>query len=432
MDTWRCASRGCATRGYDGLKTCYNFRYNEFGQMTEIALGNLTPRRIGGFNPETGEFDQTQGGLTRDVGNRHVLKSYEYHPVDRLLTSRAYANGHRVYYGYDFLRRVTERRHSDGTRFTYSYTGDGQLHSIRDYAPNSATPRRSYEYIHDTLGRLINFTERDGNDTVLQHGSHSFDDAGRLSGFHYAIPGVTPAGGRSNAFQFHPGTGNLTRMDVATGDDWRLEYTYDNLQRLRSRQLIYERYATRLPWETRYAYWSRGGTTSSMQVRWMTHQIGGESLSFEYEYDNIGQIAQWWDMDRDIMHEYQYDAQNQLVEERITQGGGNQRPVFHHEFHYIYDTFGNIRERSHTTYFPEYIERVMRFSYDYDLWPDLLTAVNGREITYDHSGNPTAWHDGRRFTWERGRQLTRAQGNGLDVTFEYDVNGIRTGKSVHQ
>ena len=78
----------------------------------------------------------------------------------------------------------------------------------------------------------------------------------------------------------------------------------------------------------------------------------------------------------------------------------------------------------------------MTFSYDYDLWPDLLTAVNGRPIMYDRSGNPALWHDGREFTWERGRQLTHIQPGEasppdvLEVEFEYDVNGIRTRKIV--
>ena len=75
-----------------------------------------------------------------------------------------------------------------------------------------------------------------------------------------------------------------------------------------------------------------------------------------------------------------------------------------------------------------------RFYYDNPLWPDLLTAVNGNPITYDQSGNPTRWHDGTEFTWANGRQLVRAQNTrtGLDVSFTYDENGIRTGKLLNR
>jgi len=234
-------------------------------------------------------------------------------------------------------------------------------------------------------------------------------------------------------------------MYLATGDHWLLDYTYDNLQRLRSRRLF-----GGIRWETLYAYRRQGtstSTTSTMQIRYMTQEVGcagtdceergctrnncaemlHDVLRFRYLYDNIGQITEWVDPVNDAVHEYEYDAQNQLVAETII---GDRH---HHEFTYHYDTFGNIRERRywnrppHTAPSPT---RTMTFSYDYDLWPDLLTAVNGRQITYDQSGNPTRWHDGRQFTWERGRQLTHAQGNGLDVEFEYDVNGIRTEKIV--
>jgi len=75
-----------------------------------------------------------------------------------------------------------------------------------------------------------------------------------------------------------------------------------------------------------------------------------------------------------------------------------------------------------------------RLYYDNPLWPDLLTAVNGNAITYDQSGNPTRWHDGTEFTWANGRQLVRAQNTrtGLDVSFTYDENGIRTGKLLNR
>ncbi len=34
-------------------------------------------------------------------------------------------------------------------------------------------------------------------------------------------------------------------------------------------------------------------------------------------------------------------------------------------------------------------------------------------------------------TWEKGRRLSTISGNGLDVSYKYDVNGIRTEKRVN-
>ena len=331
-------------------------------------------------------------------------------------------------YAYDFLRRVTKVEHCDGTRFTYSYTGDGQLHEIREYTRDVDTfvLRRSYEYTYDILGRLVNFVERDGTGTIVQHGNHSFDDAGRMTDFRYTIPGVMPAAGvseRNNAFRFDADTGNLDRMYLATGEHWRLNYTYDNLQRLYNRRLT-----GGILWETGYQYRTQQGTTSTLQVEQLTHQIGNSTLQFEYEYDSIGQITWWRDPVNNLGHFYDYDGQNQLVEERL----GEVRN-YQHTFRYSYDTFGNIRQRQHwdgpsTSVRPT----ITTFSYGNATWPDLLTAVNGNPITHDYSGNPTQWHDGRRFTWERGRELVSVHdriGN-LYATFEYDVNGIRTRKTV--
>ena len=44
------------------------------------------------------------------------------------------------------------------------------------------------EYNYDALGHLINFTERAGDDRILQVGHSSYDEAGRLSQFTYQLP----------------------------------------------------------------------------------------------------------------------------------------------------------------------------------------------------------------------------------------------------
>lgn len=251
---------------------------------------------------------------------------------------------------------------------------------------------------------------------------------------HYGIPSISATHRRSTEFRFDADTGNLTRMGLASGENRNLEFTYDNLQRLRSRQLSHgeDVLLLSLRWETLYGYRQRDADTTSLQVEWLTHLIGAEELRFRYEYDSIGQIKEWSDPVHGATHGYEYDGQNQLTREEIARGGDP------HLFTYSYDTFGNIRERRHWRG-PSHIVRSqdMRFSYDNGLWPDQLTgvSVNGgptRHIEYDESGNPLEWHDGRRFTWERGRQLARIQGiaNQPDVEFEYDVNGIRTSKRV--
>ncbi|MGY0374231.1 RHS repeat-associated core domain-containing protein [Clostridium sp. JNZ J1-5] len=50
--------------------------------------------------------------------------------------------------------------------------------------------------------------------------------------------------------------------------------------------------------------------------------------------------------------------------------------------------------------------------------------------TYDAIGNPLTY-DGYTFTWEQGRQLLGINGNGKDISFKYNVDGIRTEKTVN-
>ena len=63
---------------------------------------------------------------------------------------------------------------------------------------------------------------------------------------------------------------------------------------------------------------------------------------------------------------------------------------------------------------------------------DLLTAYDGKSITYDAIGNPTNWYNGTSwtFTWQNGRQLGRAASSGTTAGYTYDVAGIRDSKTV--
>ena len=92
---------------------------------------------------------------------------------------------------------------------------------------------------------------------------------------------------------------------------------------------------------------------------------------------------------------------------------------------YTYDTYGNIRSvsgaASHT------------YTYGDSNWLDLLTAYDGKSITYDAIGNPNVWHNGTgdwNLSWANGRQLTKATKGSHIVSYTYDLAGIRDSKTV--
>ena len=63
-------------------------------------------------------------------------------------------------------------------------------------------------------------------------------------------------------------------------------------------------------------------------------------------------------------------------------------------------------------------------------WPDLLTAFNGKSITYDAIGNPLS--DGTwTYAWQHGRQLASMSKSGSSITYGYNADGKRISKTVN-
>ena len=63
-------------------------------------------------------------------------------------------------------------------------------------------------------------------------------------------------------------------------------------------------------------------------------------------------------------------------------------------------------------------------------WPDLLTAFNGKSITYDAIGNPLS--DGTwTYSWQHGRQLASMSASGSSIVYGYNADGKRISKTVN-
>ena len=86
------------------------------------------------------------------------------------------------------------------------------------------------------------------------------------------------------------------------------------------------------------------------------------------------------------------------------------------------------------------------FGYTNPSWPDLLTSVTANGTTKDvlyegqsqtsdlpSSGNPITYYNGKdyTFTWTKGRQLASATVDGKQISYTYDMSGVRTSKTVN-
>lgn len=74
--------------------------------------------------------------------------------------------------------------------------------------------------------------------------------------------------------------------------------------------------------------------------------------------------------------------------------------------------------------------KTVNYGYDDTNWRDKLTSYDGQAITYDEIGNPLSYR-GYTLTWQNGRQLATLSGNGVTASYTYDVDGLRTSKTVN-
>ena len=131
--------------------------------------------------------------------------------------------------------------------------------------------------------------------------------------------------------------------------------------------------------------------------------------SFGYTYNDMGNIATYTDANGTVT--YTYDDLGQL-----------KKAVGSTTYSYTYDSAGNILTANGHSY-----------TYGDADWRDLLTKYDGVDITYDSIGNPTSYYNGTQwtFSWEHGRMLSTASGGGSSISYTYDVDGIRTSKTVN-
>ena len=253
-----------------------------------------------------------------------------------------------------------------------------------------------------------------------------YDDANRVKKQSWSLfqteDGKTTTKTYTGRYTYNTGNGTMSTADFGTGRT--ATFAYDNLQRLTG--------------ETMAGLYTKNYTYRDISSTRTTTQIASESYTglcsgwlnrgASYTYDAMGNIATItgpYKNKKSVQRTYTYDAQNQLLSEKIGSDTTS----------YTYDTAGNIRSISGPSVSKS-------FSYnDSGDWKDLLTSVtvNGttRSITYEEEngvtiGNPLSYFNGTQYTlaWQNGRQLASLSGGGKSATYTYGADGIRTRKTV--
>lgn len=374
----------------ENISQTYSFTYDSFGNKTSVKVGSRT------------------------------LASYEYGPNNGNLVKMIYGNGTTVEYEYDIFDRVIGEKYNGVVKYKYVYNGEGVLsQKIEVDSHGNEVDSVSYEY--DGLGRLIHSSEHTGN-TEKQRSEHIYDNQGRIFSQSWSLNGGTT---RKEKYTYNEKNGLLSEVNIA--NDESIKYNYDGLQRLTGTSVIRD---GKTFLEQSYTYKDQNYDADSQNRLLTTNQVKDvqysgltSPLSYTYTYDAVGNISSI-KQNNQIVARYTYDKNlNYLIKEEL--------PVEGIVYEYTYDTNGNIRNVKTTK---DGTSKVISYAYDDTSgWADLMTAYNGKSITYDEIGNPLTYNNGTEWTfeWQNGRQLTKASSKDTNILFHYDMDGIRDSKEVN-
>lgn len=376
----------------DRLKTIshngfnYSFNYDGFGNVTQTQVGS------------------------------QVLCTNTYGSHNGNLNRVTYGNNAYVDYTYDDYGNISAISQNGTRNFEWNYDSTGNLYSHNDFVNN-----QKYLYTYDSTNRLIRQSVIDSDDNHnVYDAEYGYDLNNNANRF------TSRAGGKSLTESFSYGSDNLvSSYTYPTGKT--VTYTYDGLLRRNTANID-----TTTPITHQYVYLlsDRGNNARTTKVGWEHFN----DYIYAYTYDANGNITLITRRNKNIQNstyenqqQFAYDELNQLI--RADDLAKNCTEV------YNYDNGGNIL--SVTTYPLTWgslngvtATQTINYAYGDTNWKDKLTSYSGTAITYDSIGNPLSYR-GYTLTWQNGRQLATLNGNGKTVSYTYDVDGLRTSKTVN-
>ena len=166
------------------------------------------------------------------------------------------------------------------------------------------------------------------------------------------------------------------------------------------------------------SYNSPSNTATSTQVSDWNDGVD----TYTYIYNDNGNIASISSNNHTATYEYD-------TLDRLTRAND---PIAGKTWVYNYNSGGNILKRSEYAYTANALgtpSEEVTYTYGDSQWKDLLTAYNGKPITYDEIGNPLTY-DGWTYTWQHGRQLVGMEKEGSSISYAYNTDGKRISKTV--
>ena len=371
----------------DRLKTIshnnstYTFSYDKWGGQSGIAVGTQTL-----FTTQL--TDNVSRLLSKILYGNNGFRQYSYDSKDRLTGVKFEGDvDNRFTYTYNQKGEVTEKTDAQSGTLT-RYTGD----MVEEYDITGTTLKHSYVTNNDR------FIEQVGSRTWITE--YKNDIEGR------------PIGTTAN------------RADAVINA--QTEIRYDDLGRVTSKGAWAAFNQGKAFWQN-YTYYDIAGFQTSEQINSIRYSFGFDSyndFAMTYYYDQKGypEAVCYNKNGQEVIYgSYTYDEGGRLTSEYSD---------YYDSIEYQYDSGGNILlKNTYNGAFGILLDSVT-YQYNDSNWKDKLTSYDGKAITYDAIGNPTAY-DGWTYTWEGGRQLKSMAKTGQNISYKYNDNGIRTSKTVN-
>ena len=435
---------------YDNTGNYVTSETNEQGSTTKYAYdanGNKTAVTDGNGNVTNYTYD-TNGNVL-SIKNGTSGNDYSYTGSDSV--SKITHNGFSYSFNYDVFYNLVSTKIGNVAITSNTYDSNGNL------AKTTYANGDYFEYTYDDYGNISVITGETGKIAEMIYNKQGLVtkavdySSGETSYYYYTFDGsleseyrtssdgslthyiVTDSNG--NTVEKTSVNGQTKTITTGTDKDGKSFVSNDGVTNEtstddfgRTTQVRTVRSDGTLVFNTDYEYADGKAENSTTNlISKFSQSYGGDSvLSYDYSYDNNGNITEIKQNDK-LINKYTYDSLNELKEEYDY--------VNKFYINYSYDGAGNLQNKYEQVLDPNYgyptgTQHGNTYEYTDTSWKDKLTKINGDNITYDANGNPLSYRDGMSFEWENGRILKKINTSDKSVQMSYDSNGMRTQKTV--
>ena len=334
----------------------------------------------------TFEYDEYNNSKKVTINNTNLVEN-TYESNNGNLTKVKYGNNDEINYTYDEYGRVKTVVKEDNTYKNY-YDNLGRITRVK-------SNNEVYNYEYDFAKRLSKFKIND-YETLL-----NYDKENNIT------TKIEKIGEDSYTYNYsYNNESALTNLNVL---DTNFNYEYDKLGRLIESSINNS-------YKTKYNYITNGNKTTTI-----VNKVDDNGTIYSYKYDKLGNITEV-KKGNTITNRYYYDEHSQLIKDEDL--------VNNKTTNYSYDNYGNILSRKTYEYGTDTLIDEDTYEYGNSNWQDQLTKFNNEVITYDAIGNPLTIGT-KTLSWKNGRELSSYSDGTNNITYKYNIDGIRTEKNVN-